>query len=624
MSTPLSEITLQEIMAGRAVFSPAMPVWLGTFGADYWPHTSPSAPLYAGRTSSGIPWLDYVHGRGTKFGERSSITMAKSKLNLSDMIVVDLKVAAYIYGHFPRLLAGSKRNKGKVAPATVKGRVEELVRFLSALISDVEKNYHFTIERLSEITFPMLRDTLALYPPNRHLKRALKFITDPIIQKNLSSPLQWSLLDLTKSSLVFKAPEDGAGILTLSDSQFVFLLSHCKSSIAKFKAMAGIRIRDSECEALAISLGARGQLSQALDCFFEPSKDDNRNFKQRFGVTLDDVQSLISDAHTSAMLAMLLLTGMRDSERKFLYTDCLDVRHGYTFLKSKIVKRRPIDAPVSEGWLTIDLTLDAYDILSFICEKTGNNFLFSPNAHAYASSNHGFRSGSLNTKFKRWIKKIDTVGLFSGWTFSVHQCRESLVFQLAKQEVGLPFISMQLKHFHRKITSMPSEVSAGYGNYRSELLSSITRRVAGAKEEAFQDIYGEEAKFAGGGAQAHRARIDTFFTGLGLQGASRVAYIKGVAARGARLMPTSIGNCTKNFIAPVDSPNPACYGDYQCDPNCTSHVITERSARALKVRKDHALASAATEPAPEFRIIWISLAERLEGHIRQLDENLQK
>ncbi len=620
MSLSLPVSLLQDITTGQAVFSSTMPVWLGTFGADYWPHTAPSSPLYSGRTSSGIPWLDYVQGRGAKFGERTSVTKAKSTLRLSDLIVVDLKVAAYIYGHFPRLMTGSKRHKGKVAPATVKGRVEELARFLSFLLVEVERTYHFTIERLSEITFPMLRDAVALYPPNRHLQRALKLIADPIIQKNLSSPLQWGLLDLTKSSLVFKQPEDGPGIPTLSDAQFVFLLAHCKSAITKFKTWAGLPLRDTECGALSADFGAPGELADAITSYLQPAKLHFREFKQIFGVSLTQVRSTVSDAHTSAMMIVLLMTGMRDSDRKFLYVNCVESRQGYTFLKSKHVKGQPTDAPVSEGWLAIDLTLDAYDVLSYFCKSTKNKFLFSPYAAAHASSNHGFRGGALNTKFGRWIEQIDTLGLFADWNFSVHQCRESLVFQLAKQEVGLPFISMQLKHFHSKISSVPSEVTAGYGNYRSELLSSITRRLAGAREEAFQDIYGEEARFAGGGAPTHQVRIDTFFTGLGLHGASRIAYIKGLAARGARLMPTSIGNCTKNFIAPVDSPDPACYGDYQCDPNCSSHVITERSAQALKVRKDHALASAITEPTPEFKVIWISLAERLDGHIRQFKD----
>lgn len=622
MTASKSVAMLREVAHGRAVFRPDTPIWLGVFGDDYWPYIPVDSPLYTGRTTSGIPWLDYVRGRGTKFGVKASTTKCKSILCLTEQVVSDLKIAAYIHSHFPRLLSASKVSKGKVAPATVKGRIEELARFFSFLIVEVERTHGFEVEHLSDITFPMLRDTVGAYPKNRHLKRALKLISDPIVQQNLSSPLQWSLLDVTKSSLVFAQPADGPGIATLSDAQFVFLLGHCKSSITKFKSLAGMGIRDVECAAAGFSTEISTHWARAIAAYCDSSKVDLDyvEFKRQFSINMEEVRALVSDAHTSAMMVILLLTGMRASDSKFLLNGCLETHNGFRFLKSKHVKNQPVDAPISDGWLVVDLTHDAYDILSFICNNTKNKYLFSSANHVWAGSARGYRGGTLNIKFSRWIETIDTAGLFADWSFSVHQCRESLVYQLAKQDVGLAFISMQLKHFHSKLSSLPSEVTAGYGNYRNELFDSISRRAADAREEALLDIYGEDARFAGGGAAKHKARIDKFFTGLGLHGSSRESYIKKLAARGARLMPTSIGSCTKNFIAPDEAPEPACYGDYQCDPNCSSHVMTERSAVALKMRKDHALASASTEPTAEFKVIWTSLADRLDSHIKKFAE----
>ena len=192
------------------------------------------------------------------------------------------------------------------------------------------------------------------------------------------------------------------------------------------------------------------------------------------------------------------------------------------------------------------------------------------------------------------------------------------MYQLAKQEVGLPFISMQLKHFQSQFNSMPNPVTAGYGQYRSQLMTSISNRTAQARESALFEVYGEGARFAGGGGEEHKARIDAFFSGVGLYGEDRVRYIKDMARRGVKLMPTSIGCCTKNFIVLTEQRPPPCYGDYQCDPDCKSHVITERCARALAVRKEHALAEAAKEPDKAYRTIWLGLAERLDSHVRKL------
>ena len=87
-------------------------------------------------------------------------------------------------------------------------------------------------------------------------------------------------------------------------------------------------------------------------------------------------------------------------------------------------------------------------------------------------------------------------------------------------------------------------------------------------------------------------RIDTFFAGKGYFGADRVRYIKDLASRGIKVQPTSIGSCTRNFELPVTDEEPPCYGDFECDPNCDNHVITERGGQALAARRDHALVQA--------------------------------
>lgn len=96
-------------------------------------------------------------------------------------------------------------------------------------------------------------------------------------------------------------------------------------------------------------------------------------------------------------------------------------------------------------------------------------------------------------------------------------------------------------------------------------------------------------------------------------------YIKAMARRGVRLMPTSIGSCTKNLRTPTSDRLPPCYGDYQCDPDCHSHVITERCAKALVARRQHALYEAEMEANPDYKEVWVELAQKLESHINKLE-----
>lgn len=149
-------------------------------------------------------------------------------------------------------------------------------------------------------------------------------------------------------------------------------------------------------------------------------------------------------------------------------------------------------------------------------------------------------------------------------------------------------------------------------------MTSISNRTAQARESALFEVYGEGARFAGGGGEEHKARIDAFFSGVGLYGEDRVRYIKDMARRGVKLMPTSIGGCAKNFIAVADNRPPPCYGDFQCDPVCSSHVITERGGMALTARKEHALAEAERELNPGYKTIWLGLVASLDSHLKQL------
>jgi hypothetical protein len=269
--------------------------------------------------------------------------------------------------------------------------------------------------------------------------------------------------------------------------------------------------------------------------------------------------------------------------------------------------------------LAIDIVRDAYDLLSYFCRFTGNKYLISSPFKRFAVACRGYSGGALNTKLCRWLSRINVSEKYSGWKFSVHQCRETLVAQLANQQVKLPFISMQLKHFHSRFNSMPNDITAGYGNYRSQLMKSVATRLPNAREFMVRDLYGENAKFAGGGAEAHKARIDAFFAGAGLYGEDREQYLEMVARRSSRFQPTSIGGCVKNFDLPIRDEAPPCFGDYECDPDCESHVITERGGLALRARRTHALSQAHNETNPQFKVIWMGLADKLGRHVAKLD-----
>lgn len=613
---------VNAIVVGGAIFSDEMPVWFGYFKDMSWLTVASDDPRFMGPASSSIVWGDFIHGRGWTFGHANSQAKSRYPLCLTAEIVHDLKVAAVIHSYFPTLIKNARTRKEQLDPTTVKGRIDELARFFSAVIIKAKKDLGITVTRLQDIPYSLFKDAVAEHPGRgAHLKRALKLISAPAVQKNLYGPLKWQTVDLEKGNIRWPDTVDGEGIPPLPEIYFLFIMEYCIETIGNFKTALEMPIICKEYRQLgeAEQADLRGCKSSLLAFLEEaPNGDDRDAFALRFPFKASIMEEFVADAQCACIMLILLLTGMRTSETHYVHADCLEPLHGYWFLKSKVVKQKKKDAPICEGWLATDIVRDAYDILNFFCGITKNTCLISSPFSRFVEKAGGYSPQTLSSKLGRWLKKIDVDEMFSDWQFSIHQCRETLVAQLANEQVGLPFISMQLKHFSSRFREMPNEVTAGYGKYREQLWTSVTNRVPHAREDALNDLYAEGARFAGGGGAAHKERVDAFFAGMGLFGEDRIEYIRELARRGAKLQPTSIGHCGKNFAMPTKEEAPPCYGDFECDPDCGSSVITERGGKVLRARHAHAVTKRDNETDPKQKVIWIGIAERLDGHLRKL------
>lgn len=611
------DININKLMKGNHYFTEDTPLWDSQFGDDEWYENSSGAYLL---------WNDLIFGRGTVKSHPNSVKKSRYEYCLTPSMVSDLKIAAAIHGLYPSMLANSPNGKGSTSLDTVKGRIDDVAKFLSIIICRKKESGDWSCESLSDFTIDDLKYGIHAFTGRAEaLKRALKLISHPNVQKNFSAPLQWTLLDITKGSFDWGSSPDSVQIATLTDNQFLMLLEHSKRSIVAFMKGMGLprAEQDISTTGFATKFDAECLSTEVLQNFLNADISPGVAAR-RTGIGARRFMLALSDVHNSAMMIVLLLTGMRVSEVEYLQNGCIEEKYGYWFLKSKVVKGKSKSMPPVEGWLAVPLVRDAYAVLSMLCKRVAGTHIFSTVHESFKTNNNKpFASGTLNIKFNRWIERIDIENVFKNHNFSVHQCRETLVAQLAAQEVGLAFISMQLKHVQSQLNNMPNLVTASYGQYRSQLLSSVSTRLAVSRENALHEIYGEKAKLAGPGATAQKVRIDSFFAGLGLFGEDRVKYIKEMARKGVRYMPTSIGCCTKNFISSDGEKIPPCAGDYNCDPNCGSHVVTERSVHVIKVRRMHAENELANESVEGYKEVWknlISKFEKLIDGMEKIDE----
>jgi hypothetical protein len=611
--------SINEFEVGSALIDPLAPIWYSTFGEKKWVYNLPNDPLYKGPKFSSIEWNDYLYSSSSKHSS------AKYEHCLTPRMILEIQIAAFMYAHYPKLFRGTKTKKTMLDGKTVKGRVVELAKIGSHIVR-ASLDEGVVIESFSDINFEMLRrHASSIGGRPDHLKRAMRLIATEVVQRNLPQLLQIKLADVDSKSINWGAQVEWEGIPTLSDAQFLFLLNYCKQAIAEFKIAMGFDIHDKDIidAARADVLDKLKDIRVSLEDYIwgNSGRGDISGitavYREAYGYTPGDITSLYKDAHKASMLAIMLMTGMRDTEFSLLMVGSLKYIDGLKFLVSKVIKQQYEGSPLKDRWLAIPLVEDAYDVLSYACKKTGNTYLFSSPTRV---RDEGQGYAELNPHFNRFIQNIDQHKLFEGYLFSVHQCRESLAYQLAKHKVGLPFISKQLKHFHNRFDRMPNAVTAGYGNYKKDLQFSIGMRMASARESVLIDMFGEDKQFAGGGGEIHKNRIDAWFKGVGLFGEARVKYLKKMANSNISLMPTSIGVCNHNFIDMADDElPPPCYGDFSCDPECPNHVISEGCASALKDRQKHALKKA-NEDKNNYKI-WIGLAEQLEKHVSKFERD---
>jgi hypothetical protein len=619
----ISRPPLLELEEESFRFDQSMPIWEGRFGDNSWPFYKSTDRKFAGKTTSAIVWHDFEFGQGSLHGHWRS-KQHKHSYCLTQSIINDLKTAAAIYALYPRLLKNSKNSSEHIDPMTVKGRIDKLASFLSFVIVYIRESRGVEVTELSEIEFSDIKECVIAYGGRGdHLNRALRLISDPYVQLKLSSKLQWSIVDIDSKSIYWPPSPDRGGFQPLNNEQFSFLIKRCSKYIAEFKILMGMDIRDEyiNTDELIDIKTKYPNFVYGFEEYFnlktESNNDKYRKYINKFGYGAKDVGELISNAHSASMLIILLLTAMRRSEVANIEPNNLVKINGYSFIVSYLEKKRKIS--VKDQWLATELTVDAYEILNMLCENSGDKYIFTTyNYKMSYGETGGYTLPRINEKLKEWIESIDDQNYFKNWRFHIHQCRESLVYQLARHEVKLPFISMQVKHFSSRLSIIPNDITAGYGNYKKDILNDVQGKIAHAREDAILEIYGEGAALAGGGAKELVERIDAFFAGMKLHGASRIQYLKKFAHSGARLFPTSIGSCLKGMSNLSDGSQPPCFGDYQCSPDCQSHILSKSGCETIEIRKNQALKRAESEADPNQKSLMLGLASQLDSHLRIL------
>ena len=571
----IESTTLRELIAGTFEFPKDLAVSkLSKFGDSVW------------------SWVDPLNERLDCYSpDRLTLDWQKLKINykISDQIIADLKRYGFVRYAYSREVFGFRRGIRNAHPGTVVNEVTCIVRFVSRLCSETSVEGVSVIRELSDIVIEDLERVLtssSLHPTN--LRRLLSNLAAPGLGKLLEfGPVRWNCDDI--KTLPWKWRER-VPYERLPEPLFRFLSDVATADVRQFLEALCIPTEDGT------KIIRRGNLflkafPQFCEVFakYEEIRDEFRKAKTKEGWKkvytrfnrkrggrpgLKQFSQLVDRARGAAELIVTMYTGARHSELNSFTTESLVFDGGEWILRGTEIKRRSRWAPVlRDKWIAIPIVRDAVHLL----EQTGR----------LVKSKHLFHHKTLRIINRRlgpqehtnhltdYLRVIDETGRWADVVIHSLRFRHSLVYELRKAGLGLPYISFQLKHYYDSLNRIPSGVTVAYGN----LAGTASRKaVEDANRKFIEQIYHPKAIVTGGGSELHKARRAAYFEGMAVHGLNEEEVVDGLVRREFPLTDVGTAFCTGQRVIIIDGvkEDPPCIGGLRCNPpRCANAVIPE-------------------------------------------------
>ncbi|MEF1280571.1 hypothetical protein QTO05_15730 [Vibrio fortis] len=288
----------------------------------------------------------------------------------------------------------------------------------------------------------------------------------------------------------------------------------------------------------------------------------------------------------AALFMFLAFTGMRASELKFIklnnweyVTGVKDGRivNDIPRIKSRVSKGQDESHGLfNEKWVLIPAVVDALVCLEYLATISQNDYVYSVfhstvregKRHTSAPTNRGLHE--ILMEFLKPITKLKP---------TVQTMRDTLAYQMFRIDLGLPFISYQLKHLVNlvdKETSIGtvSDVTLGYGDI-GQMLTKNGRIRRQVEIEKIESNYDPDGVFYGGKGTEHKSRMIKLFQGYIEEGYSKNEVFEALAKQGVGLIDVGGALCYGDRSEEYD-PTLPCVGSLRCNPvRCKNAVISK-------------------------------------------------
>ena len=233
-------------------------------------------------------------------------------------------------------------------------------------------------------------------------------------------------------------------------------------------------------------------------------------------------------------------------------------------------------------------------VAQLLAKYKNNDFIFS-NVDTVLFGTQGQPLSSVGTKatLDKFFERVLTAEQFSDLEFNAYMMRHTLAYQLYRADVGLPFISHQLKHFGEIVGVGHSErgfskTTLGYGEIAEMLTKSGGRGVSGksfrhdAEVESIKQRFDPDGSYAGVNAAAHKERLQRVFKGYMASGHTKDDIFEAMAEQHIAVISVGQGFCYGGGPMEFDESIP-CIGGLRCNPNrCQNAVVSKANAPAWR------------------------------------------
>lgn len=304
------------------------------------------------------------------------------------------------------------------------------------------------------------------------------------------------------------------------------------------------------------------------------------------GNTFADVLKITNLIKYAAEYLISQFTGMRPSEIASIPLDCIVEENNIHLIKSKVTKGRSsaIKDLFDDKWVAIPAIIDAVKCIQILNVIYQSDKLFSNvETKSINEDTKYLTSQSFKSQINNFIAYILGEEIASEIGFYPYMTRHTLAYHLFRADLGLPFISYQLKHLVQdaeRYTSrgMHSGITLSYGHIGDELAKGTRGLRRQAEIEKVKSTMDPDGIYLGPKGIEHKQKLQNLFTGYMAEGYDKEDVFVAMVEQGIALVNMGTGFCYGGRTEDFDESIP-CIGTLRCNPiRCKNAIVTKANA----------------------------------------------